>query len=417
VKKKLQLLKPNKSPGPDCHHPYILKQVADSIAKPLSIIYNKSLTEGKLPTDWKKANVTPIFKKGEKNKPNNYRPVSLTSIICKVMEMIIRDLVVDHMTSNDLFSMFQHGFIKGRSCATNLLAVFDAWTESVDKGFPVDSIYLDLAKAFDKVSHPKLLQKLWGYGIRGLIHNWIQDFLSERVQRVTLNGKSSQWSQVTSGVPQGSVLGPVLFIVFVNDLPEETASIAQMFADDTKLFRTIKDSEDYNQLQHDIDELVKWSKAWKISFNSTKCKVLHIGRNNTNSSYTMANDTGRTTLESTTLEKDLGVYVDPELKFSSHIEIQVNKANKILGMIRRSFEFMDIQVMKRLYTSLVRPHLEFSNVAWSPRLIKDQKLPEGVQRRATRLVPELKHLDYEDRLQKMRLPSLYYRRKRERGYD
>ena len=412
VKKKLNLLKPNKSPGPDAYHPLMFKQIAESIAKPLSIIFNKTLQEGKLPEKWKQANVTPIFKKGDKRQPSNYRPVSLTSIVCKTMETIIRDIIVEHMTSNNLFSDYQHGFIKGRSCATNLLAVLDVWTEAIDKNIPVDAIYLDLAKAFDKVSHTKLLLKLWGYGIRGDVFKWIQDFLKGRVQRVTVNGNYSNWNDVTSGVPQGSVLGPVLFVIFINDLPEATYSVAQMFADDTKLFNLIQNVSDHQRLQHDIDKLVNWANTWKMSFNSSKCKVLHIGRNNPNKVYTMENESGRSTLDTTALEKDLGVHVDPQLNFSQHVEKQANTANKILGMIRRNFEYIDTQVMKRLYTSLVRPHLEFSNVAWSPIFIKDQKLLEGVQRRATKLVPELKHLTYEERLQKMDLPSLYYRRNR-----
>ena len=412
VKKKLQQLKPNKSPGPDTHHPRIFKEISDSIAEPLSKVFNKSLDEGKLPNKWKQANITPIFKKGEKDKPSNYRPVSLTSIVCKVMETIIRDLVVEHMTRNNLFSHFQHGFIKGRSCVTNLLAVLDAWTEAIDKGLPVDTAYLDLAKAFDKVSHQKLLHKIWGYGIRGKVYEWIEDFLHDRVQRVLLNGKPSKWNKVSSGVPQGSVLGPILFVIFVNDLPEETNSIAQMFADDTKLYRTIKDQCDQKQLQKDIDALATWARTWKLEFNASKCKILHIGNNNLNYNYTMEDGNSRRLLEPTILEKDLGTFVDPDLKFSQHIETQVNKANKILGMIRRTFEYMDAQVMKRLYTSLVRPHLEFNNTAWSPRLAKDQKLLEGVQRRATRLVPGLKHLEYEERLRRMDLPSLYYRRLR-----
>jgi exonuclease III len=161
VKKKLQHLKPNKSPGPDHHHPHVFKEAADSLAKPLSIIFNKSLNESTLPGNWKQANISPIFKKGDKNLPSNYRPVSLTSIVCKVLEMLIRDRIVEHMSRNNLFSNFQHGFIKGRSCVTNLLAVLDSWTEAIDNGQPVDTIYLDLAKAFDKVSHQKLLHKIW----------------------------------------------------------------------------------------------------------------------------------------------------------------------------------------------------------------------------------------------------------------
>jgi hypothetical protein len=416
VLNKLKGLKPNKSPGPDRHHPYVLKELAEELAEPLSIIFQKSMSEGTLPQSWKDASVTPIFKKGKKSALGNYRPVSLTSVVCKVIESLVRDHMVAHMTKNVLFSGFQHGFISGRSCVTNLLAVLDAWTEAMDNGTAVDAVYLDFAKAFDTVPHERLLIKLQGYGIQDKVLGWIQNFLQGRRQSVIVNGAKSGWTPVTSGVPQGSVIGPVLFVIFINDLPEVTQSIAQMFADDTKVFRSMVTDDDRELLQEDIDQLAKWGNIWQLRFNADKCKVLHIGRNNPNNQYTMPTADGRIELETTVLEKDLGVNVDPELKFSEHIERQVNKADKILGMIRRSYEFIDRDTMKRLFTALVRPLLEFSNVAWAPRLVKDRKLIEGVQRRATKLVPDLKELSYEDRLEQLSLPSLSYQRFRG-GHD
>ena len=412
VQKKLAGLKVNKSPGPDGHHPLVLKELATELSIPLAIVFQKSIVEGCVPQPWKDAHVTPLFKKGKKSSAGNYRPVSLTSIICKVMESLIRDHVIEHMTSNHLLSDYQHGFIHGRSCSTNLLAVLDAWSEAMDERIPVDAIYLDFAKAFDTVPHHRLLTKLEGYGVRGKVLDWIKAFLTDRRQRVSVNGVKSDWSPVTSGIPQGSVLGPCLFVIFINDLPEVTRSVAQMFADDTKLYRKILGPEDQQQLQQDIDSLSHWSDIWQLKFNAKKCKVLHLGKNNPNYSYSMATDNATANLETTDLEKDLGVNVDPDLKFSRHIEIQVNKANRILGMIRRSYTFLDGDSLKRLYIALVRPHLEFSNVVWSPRYVKDKKLLEGVQRRATKLVPELKELSYENRLHKLNLPSLCYRRAR-----
>ena len=157
----------NKSPGPDGHHPLILKEIAEAIAEPLSIIFNKSFNEGCLPEAWKEAHVIPLFKKGKKSQPGNYRPVSLTSIVCRIMESIIRDNLIIHMNSNNLFSKCQHGFIKNRSCTTNLLTALDQWTDAIDQGSAVDVIYFDFAKAFDTVPHSRLLNKLQGYGIHG----------------------------------------------------------------------------------------------------------------------------------------------------------------------------------------------------------------------------------------------------------
>ena len=412
IKGKLKELKTNKSPGPDLHHPLFLKAASDALATPIAAICEKSMTTGLLPEAWKVAHVSPIYKKGPKEIPSNYRPVSLTSLTCKIMEKLVRDTIVNHLTENNFFSDHQHGFMQGRSCSSNLLSVLDKWTNAIDQGLPVDVVYLDLAKAFDKVSHPKLILKLKAYGIDGNLLNWIKEFLSNRKQRVVINGKESSWEPVTSGVPQGSVLGPVLFVIYVNDLPEVTQAVAEMFADDTKLFRLVPDDESRKSLQDDINRLTKWAEDWQLQFNADKCKILHIGHNNIKSEYHMTNGTDTTTLEITTLEKDLGVHVDPQLKFSRHVEKQVNKANQILGMIRRTFEHLDAYVMKKLFTALVRPHLEFCNVVWSPLLQKDINLIEGVQRRASRMVPELKGLEYEDRLKRMKLPSLQYRRAR-----
>jgi hypothetical protein len=412
VRKKLQKLKPNKSPGPDGHHPRVLRELAHHLAYPLSIVFQKSLNEGVVPQKWKDAHVTAIYKKGGKSVPGNYRPVSLTSIICKIMESLVRDCIIKHMTQQNLLTPNQHGFLHGRSCATNLLATLDAWTTALDNGQPVDAIYLDFAKAFDTVPHQRLITKMNGYGITGNVLKWTEEFLTDRRQRVNIKGSLSQWVPVTSGIPQGSVLGPCLFVIFINDLPDVIHSMSQMFADDTKVFREINNDEDKDTLQQDLHKLSNWSDLWQLRFNEGKCKVLHMGKNNPNHSYVMGSRSNPTLLGETTLEKDLGINIDPELKFSKHIETQVNKANKLLGMIRRTFEYLDAPTVKKLFTSLVRPHLEFMNIAWTPQLVRDQDLLEQVQRRATRLIPGFKEYDYEQRLRLLNLPSLAFRRLR-----
>ena len=180
MKKKLKAMNVNKSPNPDGHHPVLLKELADELALALAIVCQKSLSEGCLPQEWKDAHISPIFKKGKKSVPGNYRPVSLTSIICKVIESLFQDHVVHHITSKQLLTDNQHGFIHGHSCATNILAVFDAWTEATDMGLAVDAIYLDFAKAFDMVPHQRLITKLESYGVRGTVAQWIQQFLAGR---------------------------------------------------------------------------------------------------------------------------------------------------------------------------------------------------------------------------------------------
>lgn len=413
VVKKLKALKINKSPGPDELHPRVLREAAEELAKPVTLLFQQSIQEGKLPQIWKDANVTPLFKKGSKSNPGNYRPVSLTCILCKVLESIIRDKLVKHMLENNLLSKHQHGFISGRSSSTNLLTVLDAWTEALDNSTPIDAIYLDFAKAFDSVPHERLARKLKMYGVTGSALIWIQQFLSNRRQCVRVEDAFSSWKPVTSGIPQGSVLGPVLFVIFINDLPEVTESFVEMFADDTKIYMPLKNEADSAKLQQDIHNLTDWATKWQLRFNASKCKTLHLGNNNPQKSYVMKNEHDvLTTLEKTELEKDLGINIDPSLKFSQHIEKQVNKANRILGLIRRSYQHLDKDSFKHLFTALVRPHLEYCNVAWAPRLVKDKKLIEGVLRRGSKCVPGLRELSYEDRLKTLNIPSMTYRRAR-----
>jgi hypothetical protein len=327
------------------------------------------------------------------------------------MESIVRDRVVDHLTVNKLLSDCQHGFIAGRSCTTNLLATLDDWTRILDEGEAVDAVYLDFAKAFDSVPHERLLRKIQALGIQGNALQWIRDFLVGRCQRVSVNGAVSDWAAVRSGVPQGSVLGPVLFVAFINDLPGVVSSLCSMYADDTKVYGAAKNA---SELQVDLDRLVDWADTWQMRFNADKCNVLHLGKNNKKQNYDMRKhgSSDRVTLGKSSLERDLGVYVDNDLKFSQHIETQVNKANKLLGLIRRSYEYLDGESMKMLFVALVRPHLEFGNVVWSPRLEKDKHLVESVQRRATKIIPGMKDQTYEERLKHMKLPSLSYRRLR-----
>ncbi len=408
VQKKLMKLNPCKSSGPDELHPKVLKELSHVISKPLAMIMQMSLNEGTLPRSWKDAHVTPIFKKGKKSKTTNYRPVSLTSVVCKTLESIIKDHVVKHVQENKVLTECQHGFVSGRSCSTQLIACLDIWTSILDQGSNVDAVYLDFSKAFDSVPHQRLCKKLESYGISGNTLNWIKDFLNDRRQKVIVNGEESQWQGVLSGVPQGSVIGPLLFIIFINDMPETCSSFIQMFADDAKVFAEVNCDMQNAHLQQDLDSLQIWANNWQLVFNAKKCKVMHLGKGNNKYDYYM----GGETLEKVQNEKDLGVLVDDQLRFDTHIENQVMKANKILGLIRRSFTCLDKSSFCTLYKSIVRTHLEYANAVTYPQFEKESKLLEEVQRRATKQVAELKDLSYTDRLKALKLPSLLYRRKR-----
>jgi hypothetical protein len=408
VEVELNRLKVNKAPGGDSIHPAVLKECAKELLEPLTIVFNKSLSERKSPSDWKKANVTPLFKKGSKKEAGNYRPVSLTSVPGKIFESIIKKRLMKHMEENNLLRNSQHGFLSGRSCLTNLLEYLEYVTAQVDQGNPVDVIYLDFSKAFDKVPHARLIRKVESMGFGSQITSWIEDWLKDRSQRVVLNGTYSNWSDVTSGVPQGSVLGPILFLIYVNDMDCGLETNISKFADDTKIFNKISNTSDQEKVQKDLHKLTEWSSTWQMKFNADKCKVLHFGNNNKQHDYLI----GDKVLEKSSEEKDLGIYIQNNLKPGRHIDESVKKANQILGRIYRTMEYKSVENILPLYLTLVRPHLEYCVQAWAPYFTKDIEKLENVQKRALRMIPELSHLSYEEKLEKLNLFSLTKRRLR-----
>ena len=414
VQKRLEKLNVNKSCGPDNMHPRVLQETAKASSIPLEKIFKLSLSSGECPDDWKTANVTPIHKKGDRTDPSNYRPVSLTSQVCKVLESIVRKHLMEHLTGNNILSDNQHGFREGRSCLTNLLELVESWTEILDENDGIDVAYLDFRKAFDLVSHRHLLYKMSKYGIKQQVLNWVEAFLSQRTQKVVIRGTASESFNVSSGVPQGSVLGPILFLIFINDLPLDIISPLSLFADDSKVFTRIVRGENSvcqgrwgkEVLQKDLDNIKVWAEKWKMEFNVGKCKIMHLGKWNPKHTYTM----GGENLTVTTEEKDLGVIFDEELEFGKHIRVMVNRANRMLGMIRSGFACMSQDIFKLVYPVMVRPLLEYCVQVWSPYKQKHIDLIEGVQRRAVRMVPGMKNLSYEQKLVKLGLTKLVERR-------
>jgi len=410
---RLNKLNINKSEGPDLLHPRVLYEIRHEITYPLMILFNKSLEVKKIPEIWKCANICPIYKKGKKDEVSNYRPVSLTCIVCKILESIIRDKIMEHFIKNKLFTNRQFGFLKGRSTVTQLLQILDDWTEALELGGRIDVIYTDFEKAFDKVPHKRLLSKLSSYKLHDSIIEWINNFLSDRHQRVRIGGEFSCWAKVLSGIPQGSILGPLLFIIFINDLVDICSDNIKMylFADDAKMYCHIRNISDIDNLQSGIDKFVKWTDRWQVKLNTDKCKVISVHhRRYSNKGAVPKYFMNDTVLEEVVEIKDLGVYYDSLLLFDKHVSEKVNKAYMMLGIIKRNFVHLSHNCFVILYKSLVRSHLEYANSVWYPKRKTDVDKLERVQKRATKLIPELSKRSYSDRLKALHLPTLKYRR-------
>ena len=411
VKKLLQKINPSKSMGPDNINPKLLLCLAenDFFVVAITALFKQCYETGAIPLQWKVANVVALHKKGSKSIASNYRPISLTCILCKVYEQCIRSHIMNHVRA--LISKTQHGFMTGRSCFSNLLESLDIIFDMVAAGEPVDIFYLDFQKAFDTVPHYRLFIKLMSFGIHGKMLNMIRDFLSDRTFNVIVGDSKSDSFNVTSGVPQGSVLGPILFLLYINDLPDHIKNSVALFADDLKM---VAKARTQNMNQEDIDSLVLWQNKWLLKFNTkdNKCKIIHAGKNNPCNKYYM----GDVLLPAVDSEKDLGVLVSKTLNWNEHITSCINKANSCIAWVTRTIISRESEVLLQIYKSMIRPHIEYCVQLWSP-------LPshgnwglilaiEDIQRKFTRLIDGIGLLPYKTRLQKLGLTTLLERRAR-----
>ena len=445
IKKLLCKVKPRKAGGPDDIPARFLQETATQMARPYTHLFQQSYNSGQVPQTWTHALVCPIYKNGPASTPENYRPVSLTAIPCKIFEHVIVSKIWEHLNEHMIVTSKQHGFRSGMSCETQLIEALFDWTSVLNKGQgQVDVAVLDFSKAFDTVPHERLLAKLHSYGIGRETSRWVKAFLTSRTHEVVVNGSKSEKHRVTSGVPQGSVLGPLLFLLYINDIEEGISSTIRLFADDSALYREIKSEEDTIKLQEDLFKLQEWANVWQMKFNVKKCKILRITRrtkNKTNYRYVMSTPTAPSEeviqpqiqraatdilktvpanqnfspLKEVEYEKYLGVIIDNKLNFNHHVEEITKKATRLLNLCRRNLYMCPAKVKEAAVKSIVRPQLEYASPAWNPYTAKNIDRVEAVQRRAARFVLGNYIYGPESRLTEqigniLKWPSLQHRR-------
>ena len=413
-------LDPTSSAGPDGLHPHLLKACAEVLSVPLQMIFIKSLRTGILPAMWKQSSVVPLFKKASHADPRNYRPVSLTSVCCKAMEKLVAAQLRDFLESNGLLSSCQYGFRANRSTEDQLLLTYDDVGSWVDRGYIVDEALLDFSNAFDVVNHVLLLTMLRSIGIGDRLLEWIHAFLTNRFMSVRIDGANSRPVEVLSGVPQGSVLGPLLFLVYVNYISARLTCHCKAFADDFKLYVRFvrKDGgpfEGTRLLQANLDQIDEVASSWNLKLNPEKCAVIRFYRGRPDVETVPLCNTyflqGRP-LRFVHSQRDLGVVVDSSLRFHQHIQTVAAKAGGLASSLLRSTVCRSPDFMVSLFVSHVRPILDYASCVWNTGYVGDSRLLEQVQRRWTKQIDGLHHLSYRERLETLSLFSVKGRRLR-----
>ena len=365
----IQNLKSNKAHGHDNISIKMLKICDISISKPLTLLFKNCLAESVFPKIWKKANVVPIYKKGNKQEISNYRPVSLLPICGKIFERLIFNVLFQFITERKLLSLKQSGFQANDSCIHQLISITNCIYSSFDSNptLEVRGVFLDISKAFDRVWHDGLLLKIKTFGVNGNIYGLIKSFLSDREQRVVLNGQNSDYTMISAGVPQGSILGPLLFLMYINDLPKDLRCDVKLFADDTCLFSVVNDKNNSaTMLNSDLEKISNWAWQWKMSFNPDPLKqatqVLFSRRQK------MENHPDLTfngvTVKGVPNQKHLGLVLDSSLKFNEHIKLATGKAMKGIGLIRKLHQYLPRSSLLTIYKAFIRPHLDYGDVIY-----------------------------------------------------
>ena len=385
VIKLLKGLNPSKALGPDELHPRVLKELAIELGLVFAHLFQQSIDTGEIPKEWSLANICPLIKKSDRSLACNYRPVSLTCVPCKLLEHIVCLNIMAHLDEYKLLSDRQHAFRKGYSCETQLTTVINDWAKILGNRGQVDTFILDFEKAFDTSPHELLKSKLFSNGIGGKTLKWIDSFLCFRQQRVVVNGAKSDWAPDLSGVPQGTVLGPLLFSLYINDISSDIESEIRLFADDCVCYHEIKDDVDTMKLQRDIDRLGSWARKWGMRFQPVECNMMQLTRKRIkkiHASYTLEG----TDLENVESIKYLGVTITSDLRWNTRVSNVCTTANRTLGFLRRNLNSCPQEVKEAAYKGLVHPVLDYGSSVWDPPGVVLQEELESVQKRAARFV-------------------------------
>ena len=404
-----------KANGPDGISARMLKHTAASITPSVTQLFNLSLCSGQVPSQWKQSLVVPIPKSKDASSPENYRPISLLSILSKLLERHMYKLILEHLHEHHPLSNSQWGFSEGKSTATALLATTHEWFQRLEEGKEICAVFFDLRKAFDSVPHRPLMTKLQQLGLSDHLLHWISNYLTSRSQRVVVNGAASFSTPVISGVPQGSVLGPLLFLIYIDDitsLPITCGTQTVLYADDLLLFCPISKQEDFFTLQRDIVSIEHWTSNNYLTFNMSKCSYMMISRKRYPTLPPHPLMLNGQTLKKVECFKYLGLLLSSDLSWTPHITSICSKAKRILGLLyTRFYNFVgDRDTLKQLYLSLVRPHLEYACPVWDPHTVKDQTLLENVQKFALRMASKQWDSGYQDLLDLENIASLADRR-------
>ena len=399
IKEAIDHLSCNAAPGPDGFPAILLKMCKDQLSYPLELIFKESLRTGEIPSILKSAFVFPLHKGGMRSVPANYRPVSLTSHLVKTLERVIKKHLVRYLEFNGKINNNQHGFRSGRSCLTQLLEQYDKILSILEEGKNADAVYLDFSKAFDKVDKGILLRKLKAAGVTGKLGKWIQSFLSQRTQQVIVNSTKSSSSRVTSGVPQGSVLGPLLFLILINDIDKDISANISLFADDTRIFSEISSEECVENLQSNLEKLYKWESDNNMKFNGGKFELIRFGQNTElkeNTVYFTPNQ--EDIIEEKESLRDLGVIISNAMTFSNHVDKVCSKVSQKAGWILRTFRSRKTFLLKPLFKSLLQPHIDYCSQLYFPSTQKDMQRIENLQKNFLNRITEVNHLGYWEKL-------------------